>query len=197
MDIKKLQTNLNVNEAIFGRRSVRSYAPGKVDKDTIAYLLDAAVHAPTAVYEEPWSFIVIQDEALLQRLSDRAKILVASEVKKNLSEQNKRLLAVVSNPDFNIFYDATTLIAIAVKPTSPYVSADAWLAAENLLLAAHAVGLGSCIVGFAIGVLNTAEVKQELGIPEKLSVVAPVVVGKPYGDTPLLPRKKAEILYWK
>ena len=53
------------------------------------------------------------------------------------------------------------------------VEADCWLAAENLMLAATAKGLGTCCIGFAVGILNTEEVKRELGIPEDGAAVAP------------------------
>lgn len=188
---------MSLQEALYGRRSVRSYTADKLDKATIQQLLDAAVHAPTAVHEEPWQFVVIQDAALLKRLSDKAKLLVAEELRKNPSQQGSQLLGIVTDAGFNIFYDASTLIAIAVKPMSGFVTADAWLAAENLLLAAYAMGLGSCVIGFAVSVLNTPEVKKELGIPETMAVVAPMIVGKPRGETPLSKRKKAEILVWK
>jgi nitroreductase len=189
--------NISLNDAIYGRRSVRSYTNEKLDKETVQQLLDAAVHAPTAIHEEPWSFVIIQDQQLLKRLSDRAKTLVAEEAKKNLTGQNRHLFEIVSNPEFNIFYDASTLIAICVKPMSDFVTADAWLAAENLLLAAYSKGLGTCVIGFAVAMLNTPEVKKELGIPAEFSVIAPMIVGKPRGETPVSPRKKAEILVWK
>lgn len=189
--------SMSLQDALYGRRSVRAYTEDKLDKATVQQLLDAAVHAPTAVHEEPWQFVVIQDAALLKRLSDRAKQLLKEELQNNPSEQGKLLLGIVSNPDFNIFYDASTLIAIAVKPMSPFVTADAWLAAENLLLAAYGLGLGSCVIGFAVSILNNTEIKKELGIPDEMSVVAPMIVGKPRGETPLSARKKAEILVWK
>jgi len=189
--------SMNLRDVLYGRRSVRTYTSEKLDKTTIEVLLDAAVHAPTAVHEEPWQFVVIQDKSLLNRLSDRAKKLVAEEIQKNPTDQGKHLLAIVSNPEFNIFYDASTLIAIAVKPMSAFVTADAWLAAENMLLAAYGLGLGSCVIGFGVSVLNTAETKKELGIPAEMLVVAPMIFGKPRGETPLSPRKKAEVIVWK
>ena len=190
-------SNMSLQDALYGRRSVRSYRAEKLDRKTVQSLLDSAVHAPTAVHEEPWRFVVIQDVDLLKRLSDRAKQLVADDVRDHPSEHGKQLLRIVSNPGFNIFYDASTLIAIAVKPMGGFVIADAWLAAENLLLAAYGMGLGSCVIGFAVAVLNTPEVKRELGIPDDVTVVAPVIVGKERGETPVSPRKQAEIIAWK
>jgi len=66
-------------DAIYHRRAVRNYIPRTIARAVIRKLLDAAVHAPTAMHEEPWSFAVIQDKALLSRLSDSAKERVRSE----------------------------------------------------------------------------------------------------------------------
>ena len=188
---------ISLQDALYGRRSVRSYSPEKLDRETIDVLLNAAIHAPTAVHEEPWQFVVIQNAALLKRLSDRAKKQVEEDAQNNPGEQSKVLLGIVSNPDFNIFYDASTLIAIAVKPVGAFVTADAWLAAENLLLAAYGLGLGTCVIGLAVSCLNTPDVKRELGIPDEVLVVAPIIVGKPRGETPISPRKNIEIITWK
>ncbi|HYL56473.1 MAG TPA: nitroreductase family protein [Gemmatimonadales bacterium] len=57
-------------DAIYHRRAVRSYTPEKLDESTIRRLLETAVQAPTAMHLEPWAFVVIQDVALLARLSD-------------------------------------------------------------------------------------------------------------------------------
>lgn len=190
-------TAMTVQEAIYGRRSVRQYLPDVLDRATVQKLLDAAVHAPTAVHEEPWQFVVIQDRALLKRLSDKAKQLVQRELHAASDERNQHLLQIVRNDDFNIFYNASTLVAIAVKPMSQFVTADAWLAAENMLLTAYSLGLGSCVIGFAVAVLNDAEVKRELGIAEEIQLVAPMIFGVPAGKTEVSPRKAAEILLWK
>jgi len=192
-----MTTNITLKDAIYGRHSVRSYQPDVLDRTTVQQLLDAGVHAPTAVHEEPWQFVVIQDKALLKKLSDKAKHLVITELHEDKSTQGKHLLHTVSDDNFNIFYDAGTLIAIAVKPMGQFVVADAWLAAENILLTAYSLGLGSCVIGFAVSVLNQPDVKRELGIPEAYEVLAPLIVGKPCADTPPSPRKPAEVLVWK
>jgi len=59
-------------QAILARRSVRSYAPRALDRATIVELLSAAMRAPTAVHQEPWAFVVVQDAPTLKRLSDKA-----------------------------------------------------------------------------------------------------------------------------
>jgi nitroreductase len=77
------------------------------------------------------------------------------------------------------------------------VAADCWLAAENLMLAAFSMGLGTCVIGSAISGLNTPEMKDELGIPAELSAIAPVIVGVPSGESAAVSRREPQILCWK
>jgi nitroreductase len=189
-------------EVIYRRRAVRAYRDEKLDEATVRKLLEAAVQAPTAVHLEPWAFVVVQNRATLKGLSDRAKALAVDEtahhdlLKAPAAAPSGGRLAMLARPDFNIFYNAGTLIAICGRPLSPYVAADCWLAAENLMLAACALGLGTCPIGFALPVLNTPEAKMELGIPADLAVVAPIIVGVPTGPVAPVPRKPPEILRW-
>ena len=188
---------MSVTDAIHKRRSVRSYSPELLDHSTIRTLLDAAVWAPTAVHEEPWAFVIVQDIAVLKSLSDRAKKIFAAEAEHGHPDQARRLLDILAQPDFNIFYNAGTLIIICGRPKGPFVVADCWLAAENLLLAAYAMGLGSCVIGFAVPALNTPEIKSELGIPTECTAIAPIIVGIPSGETPRTTRKGPDIVAWK
>jgi nitroreductase len=190
-------------DLIYQRRAVRAYTSQTLGESTIRTLLDAAVHAPTAMHLEPWAFVVVQDTAVLKRLSDTAKVVAREEAKHRellrapgVSPPGSSHLALLSDPHFNIFYDAGTLIAICGRPMGPFVEADCWLAAENLMLAACAMGLGTCCIGFAIPALNTPAVKQELGIPAEVTAVAPIIVGIPSGPTPPVPRKPPAILRW-
>jgi nitroreductase len=190
-------------DVIYRRRAIRAYTSDPLDEKTIRALLDAAVQAPTAMHEEPWVFVVVQDRTVLTRLSDRAKAGIAAEPafrhlhdadgKAHSGDGFKRLVA---DPGFNIFYDAGTLIVIGTRPVSPFAAADCWLAAENLMLAACAMGLGTCCIGFAVAVLNTPEAKRELGIPADVTVVAPIIVGVPRGTPAPVGRKPPEIARW-
>lgn len=184
-------------DVIYHRRSVRNYTPQKLDETIIRTLLDAAVHAPTAMHEEPWSFAVIQDKELLNRLSDSAKEQVRSEARGSNSRHAKRSLDLVNAPDFHVFYNAGTLVVIYGKFPGPFVLADCWLAAENLMLAACARGLGTCVIGFAVAALNSPEWKAELKIPFEMTAVAPIIVGVPAGEPPPVSRQQPEIIAWK
>jgi nitroreductase len=181
-----------VLQAIYQRRAVRSYQPASLPATTIRTLLDAAVQAPTGMHREPWAFVVVEDAARLKRYSDRAKALLA----RDLPRGGDHLAEMIADPEFNIFYDAPTLIVICGKPMGQWVTADCWLAAENLMLAACAMGLGTCCIGLALPVLNTAEVREELGIPREVTPVAPIILGIPSGPVPPVGRKPPEVLSW-
>jgi len=192
----KSEISMSAMDAIYHRRSVRNYAPLTIGQDVIRALLDAAVHAPTAMLEEPWSFAVIQDRNLLNRLSESAKESVRSQAQGSDSDHAKHSLELVNRPDFHVFYNAGTLIVIYSKFQGPFAVADCWLAAQNLLLAACAKGLGTCVIGFAVAALNTPEWKAALEIPGGMTAIAPIIVGVPAGETPPVPRKQPEVISW-
>lgn len=180
---------MNIFEAILARRSVRSYTTQEIDTITLRTLLEAAVRAPSAMHQEPWAFIVIRDQSLLQHVSDIARPLFAEEMK-----HAGHALKAFDSPDFKIFYGADTLIVIGSESTGPFVAADCWLAAENLMLAACAMGLGTCVIGAALAALNTPQVKIELGIPSDFTAVVPIIVGHPAGETAPTERKPPLVL---
>jgi nitroreductase len=184
------------------RHAVRSYKLDVVDEWQLRTLLDAAIHAPTAMHEEPWQFVIVQNRALLHRLSDRAKAmagdqaLVHGNLLKPPGAAGDGFPSPLADPEFNIFYDAGTLVVICGKPTNQFVAADCWLAAENLMLAAFAEGLGTCCIGFAVPVLNTAEAKAELGMASDLQAFAPIIIGVPRDRTLPTARKAPVIASW-
>ena len=191
----KKNRELSVFQAILARRSVRTYEPRVLDITTVQTLLEAAVRAPTAMHEEPWSFVVVQDKPALKRLSDDAKPLFIERLL-HAESPSPRVVKTFNHPDFNIFHDAGTLIIIGTKMSGSFVEADCWLAAENLMLAACAMGLGSCVVGSSLSALNTPGLKAALGIPTEFKAIAPVVVGVPRGKSAATSRKKPQVLSW-
>lgn len=186
----------DVFESILARNSVRAYAPDQIDHRTVQTLLEAAVHAPTAMHVEPWAFVVVQNRQLLKQLSDRAKPLFVEEARHRNAQGANHSFEHFTRDDFDIFHGAGTLIIICAKPLGQFVAADCWLAAENLMLAACAMGLGSCVIGSAVAALNIRKSKTELGIPDEYSAIAPVVVGVPVSET-ATPRNAPLILSWK
>ena len=187
---------ITIMEAIYSRSSVRDFTDEIVDSELLTTLFNAAVQAPTAMHEEPCVFSVIQDSGLLHQISQDAKQHILSK-KNDQSSFSRHALEIVRNPEFNIFYNSTTLALICSKFRGQFVHADCWLAAQNLMLAAYAQGLGSCVIGFAVEILNTPHWKRELSIPEGVELVAPIILGKPSHIASQVPRKPVEILSWK
>lgn len=142
---------------------------------------------------------------MLKRISDRAKGSWISDAAhhRDLHLGGDGALAVAAafadrfaSPDFNVFYDAGTLIAIGARPLGPFVTADCWLAAENLMLAACALGLGTCCIGSAVPTLNSPDTKSELGIAPEIQIVAPIIVGIPREAAVEAARKEPAIAAW-
>ena len=168
---------------------MRSYTAEKLTKSTVLSLLTAAVRAPTAMHAEPWQFVIVQDAKLLKHLSDRVKATFAADTAQLHPDR-------FAQPDWNVFYDAGTLIVICAKAAGTFAVADCWLAAQNLMLTAHAMGLGSCVIGSAASVLNLADVKREIGIPADMTAVAPIIVGTPRSAAKPSARAEPKILAW-
>jgi len=182
---------MDLGDAIMGRRAVREYTKEAPDEQTIRRLIAAAVQAPSAVNGQPWTFTVVRDRELLDRISREAKShMLAAMPAGPHSDHFRSLLA---DPKFHIFYHAPALILISAVEQSPWVLEDCALAAENLMLAAYAAGLGTCWIGFAQGYLNTSEGKQVLGLPAACVPVAPIIVGRPKAAPPAVPRKEPQI----
>ena len=168
---------MDLDEAIYGRRSTREYTLEAVDEPTIRRLIDAAVHAPNATNEQPWTFAVVRDQALLDQVSQASKTYVLPTLP--AGPQADRYRSWLSDPQFHIFYHAPLLIVISGIRQGPWIAEDCALAAENLMLTAFGQGLGTCWVGFSQGYLNTPEGKQALGLPAEWMPVAPIIVGHP------------------
>lgn len=181
---------MELREAIYTRRATRDFTAAPVDEKTLGELIDAAIQAPSAVNQQPWSFCVVRDKALLARISNDAK---AHMLKTSPMAASHHFQELLSNPDFHIFYHAPVLVLISSVAESPWAIADCSLAAENLMLAACAAGLGTCWIGFAQAWLGTPEGKATLSLPAEFAPVAPIIVGHPKSVSPPVPRKAPNI----
>ena len=182
---------MDFNDAITGRRAVREYTSDTVDEPTIRRLIDAAVQAPSAVNQQPWTFTVVRDQAVLDRVSRDAKAHMLATMPAGPHSGHFRSL--LDDPGFQIFYHAPVLILISGAAEGSWIVEDCALAAENLMLAAYAAGLGSCWIGFAQSFLNTPDGKAALGLPAGWAPVAPIIVGRPKAAPPPVPRNPPEI----
>jgi len=184
---------MDAMEAIYGRRATRSFTAEPVTRDLIEKVIDAAVHAPSAMNAQPWAFAVITGRARLSDCAARAKahLLATLEAESPLAQYCDRL----ADPGFDVFYGAPALTVVCAKPAGLHATEDCCLAAENFWLAAHVLGLASCWIGFARPWLELAETKRELGIPGDYAPVAPLILGHPRERPEPTPRHPPEIIW--
>lgn len=182
---------MDLNEALTGRRSVREYTAQPVDEATLRGLIGAAVLAPNAVNQQPWTFTVVRDQGVLNRISSDAKAHMLATMPAGADAD--RFRAPLRDPQFHIFYHAPALILISGAAPGPWIAEDCALAAENLMLAAYAAGLGTCWIGFAQSFLNTAAGKTALGLSAATVPVAPIIVGHPKAPAAPVPRTSPAI----
>jgi nitroreductase len=151
-----------VLEAIRARRSIRLYKPDPVPEELLRQVLDAAHWAPSAANLQPWQFVVVTDAGLRRELGKHARIFILR---------------------FKHVEHAPVVIAILGNPAaSRWHRIDCSLAGANIMLAAHALGLGTCW----IGAFYKDRVQKTLGIPAGLDVVGLITLGFP-DETPAAP----------
>jgi nitroreductase len=157
------QTTIDPLNLIFGRRSVRIYAPGEIDDSTVKRLLEAAMAAPSAMTKDPWRFIVVREPTSLKTLAEAlpgGKMLAAAT------------LAIVVCGE----------LEAAFERQLSFLLQDCSAATENLLLAAHGLGLGACWVGVHPDEAANRRLKSLFGLPGAVLPVAVVSLGVPGED---------------
>jgi nitroreductase len=184
-------------DAIYNRHAVRSYLLQAVDRSIIEELLKAATHAPTAMHEEPWAFLVVQNPEMLQLISDKAKATKQDDIRNLHFQAGSGGASHRVTPEIDVLHGAGTLIVIYGRPLGPFVEADCWLAAQNIMLAACAQGLGSCVVGMTVAALNEPNMKETLNVPAEMTAFAPIVIGYSKGDIWPSERKEPLVLGWR
>ena len=158
---------------ILGRRSVRVYSPGPIDDSIVQRLLEAAMAAPSAMTKDPWRFVVIRAPQSL------AQLAAALPGGKMLSTAT---LAIVACGDLEAAHDRQL----------SFLLQDCSAAIENLLLAAHMLGLGGCWVGVHPDEGSVRRVKGLLNLPGPIIPVAAIALGFPGEQLPARTRFNPE-----
>src|SRR5665648_848332 len=171
----------DVIKAIKDRRSIRQYEEDVVSANDIEFLIDCAIHAPSGFNAQPWSFLVINDKEALHDLSKRCKKALIPLIESIKEKPDKAIdfLAFLRSPNTSIFYNAPVLIIVLADKNVMTADYDCAMAAQNMMLAAHSKGLGSCWIGAAQPALMDEEYLRELGAPVGYKVVAPIIFGYP------------------
>ncbi len=161
-------------EALVTRRAVREFTPEPVGDDEVETLLRAAMHAPSACNQQPWHFIVVTGR---ERLDAIAGVHPYAQMVKQAP------LAVIVCGD----------LTLETCPGNWAIDCSA--AMENLLLAAHAIGLGGVWVGIHPVEQRVKDFRQLLSLPSYVMPLCLAAVGHPAGPLPKVDRFNADRIH--
>ena len=165
-----------VIENLLTRRSIRKYTANQVERGKIDTLMKCAIYAPSALNKQPWEVRVIRNKELL-------------------TDINNRFLAFAGEPGFSVFHSAPTLIVMAKDKNNTGALLDIGLLSENVMLAAHALGLGTCPIGSVVPIFNdpaNADLLKTINLDPAIHDVAiAIALGYP-DETPPVKERFAE-----
>ena len=162
---------MEVLEAILTRRSIRDYRPGAIAEEDIQQLLKAAMYAPSAHNYQPWHFVVIKEKILLQKIR---KLHPYADMLKKAS------LAIIVCGDLKL------------ERHIGYLVQDCAAATQNILLAAHGLGLGAVWLGIYPRVNRIKAITKLIGLPKGIMPLTMVSVGNPAEEKIIKDRFKTE-----
>jgi len=193
----EVEEKMDVFEAIRRRRAIRHYRPDPVSREQVRAVLDAASQAPSGLNRQPWEFIVVTGDAI--REMGKSYHSTLSEYLKNWSASPMR--DFITKDNFirfaKTYGGAPVVIVVLVKadPVPNFRKADlesASAAMENLLLAATALGLGTC---WMTGPIRDEKIlRQILAIPDDREIVAISPLGYPATIPNAPPRKDPDLV---
>lgn len=169
-----------VLQAIHDRRSIRAYTKTQVTEEQLQEIITAGLMAPSARNAQAWHFTAVQNAALIERVNRAMRKEAIKALPPDMVER-------ISDPEYSVFHHAPTVIFISCPPLSEvqYAQTDVGIAIENMALAAHALGLGSVILGmpqFAFHGEDAESLRRELSFPEGYDYCLSIAIGTPAAD---------------
>jgi nitroreductase len=203
---------MDLFDAIQGRKSIRRFRQTPVPDQDIKKILDAARWAPSANNTQPWSFIIIKDRSVLKDMAGAVRQMIDRMIPFAENEKQARRLAAYKSNYYTFFESAPVVIAVCmeaydagtdrllakmgyspedIKRLRPLPGLQSISAAiQNMLLAIHALGYGSCWMTGPIVAQETFE--ELLGYSKERSITALLPVGVPDENPPARNRKPLE-----
>jgi nitroreductase len=191
-------------DVLRSRRSCRRYQSREVPGPMLEDLIRAAITAPSGTNSQAWTFTALTSRSAVMALGEgvadffrrinklaanrlirRAYALLGrKELEAYYRDHYAAVRAALENWDRDrtdrLFHGATAAIVIGARPDASCPAEDALLAAQNMLLVAHAMGLGTCLIGYAVEAMrHDRRVKASAGVPLDEPVYAVVALGWP------------------
>lgn len=186
-----------VIKTIKSRRSIRKYLTEQIKDEELKSILDAAIYAPSGHNDQTWHFTVIQNKETLDELNIKSKALMSRA-------QTDWIVKMGQNEKYHVFHNAPTVIIVSGEEKSnkelAYCTiADCSAAIQNMLLAAHSIGIASCWVGLTSFVFEIQEEVEKLNIPKGYKPLFAVTLGYSAITKEInpLPRRENVISYIK
>ncbi|MEM2514300.1 MAG: nitroreductase family protein [Candidatus Bathyarchaeia archaeon] len=180
-------------KVIKNRRSIRKFKPGPIPEEYLKEILECAILAPNARNQQKWHFTVIQNKEIIAKMT--------SILRENLLKSGIDFLVErVKDPNFNPFGGAPVVILITADKSARFVEFDCAAAAENIMIAAESLGLGSHVMAMTEFIFMSDEgrdLKKELGVPEGYEHICTVALGYKDESPPPKPRRKDVINFVK
>jgi len=158
--------------SILDRRSNRGFTGEALDPQQLQTLIDAAMAAPTARNLQEWHFIFVKDKDMIEHFAaDFRKVMKAKTGEERYDT-------------YDVFFNAplVVFITIPLEPTTQFAPVDAGIAVQNLALSAHAMDLGSVIVGMPRQIFSSElaeEWKARFSFPAEHRFAIGIAIGKP------------------
>ncbi len=173
---------MDLFEAIKTRRSIRKFSDKEVEADKLQAVLEAVRQAPSWANYQCWRMVVVRNREMKAKISDLSYVESFFAPKGYKANPSKKALA-----------EAPVVIVLCADPAQsgtlwgqPYYLADCGIAAENLMLAARGLGLGSVFVG----IYDEAKLKTLLNIPGEIRIVGLFPLGYPTEEKKEGPARK-------
>lgn len=189
---------MDVFEAIKNRRSVRQYKSNNIPDEHLLQMLDAARNAPTAGNEQPWRFLVVRERENLTELRRRLEAWIWQKIEASNSQLDSQAARLGETLKYLNGILAAPLIIFLFVDTRKYpdlVVYDGALAAGNLMLAARALGYGTC---FQTTLFPEEIVSDHFDVPEDYRLICVIPVGHPIDWPPAPPKKTlSELIHYE
>jgi len=188
-----------VFDAIRHRRSVRSYLPRPIPQHILNAIIKAGNMAPTGHNRQPWRFIVVENQVVKRKLL-QITLPLDREMLKRLKAADPQLYASIRasaqfTPEDPIFFSAPVILFV-IGTGEGTERIDCPLVCQNIMLAAHSLGIGSCMVGAGRrGLMDDPEVVKAFELDEEETIYPPIVLGYPR-FSPEQPLKKKPKIKW-
>lgn len=187
-------------ETMITRHAIRKYQNKQIEKNILEQILTAGLYAPSAGNNQRSRIVVCQNKDLNKKLGELSRYVEfkgqkVEDVVQSISNDQPSIKDDITIKDG--FYNAPTVITI-FTPKMRYTYEDAAMIAENIMLAAHALNIGSCYIGRASMVFDTDfgnEIRKQWKIDDNYVAVGYVLLGYIDGPAPKAkPRKDNRII---